>query len=159
MLDNPDGELFYGYVEYRHSGYGFNLKAGRQHIFEGVINDSIDGLGIKTNLTPSFDVALYGGVPVALSTADGRSGDAFWGGRIAEHAGGRHELGLSYKRENSNGEKDGELLGVDLSLTLPQGAYISGRSSYNLQTSGWGEHFIESGFDVATLHIRPAYER
>jgi|GEM_PF-440060 len=157
--DNPDGELLYGYLEYNRSDYGLNLKLGRQHIFDGIINSSIDGLGIKSSLTPYLSLSFYGGSPVALSSDNGRAGDSFWGGRIAAHLGSRYELGLSYMLENSDGVKDGEKVGVDLYLMLPGDIYLRGQSAYNLDTRGWGEHFVEAGLDVGDFHLRPVFER
>lgn len=157
--DNPDGELLYGYMEYNRRDYGLNFKLGRQHVFDGIINSSIDGVGAKSILTPFLNLSLYGGVPVALSSDKGRSGDSFVGGRIAGHIGSRYEIGLSYKLENSDSERDGEMVGIDLSLALARSAYIRGLSAYNLDTSGWGQHLLEAGLDVADVHFRPVFER
>ena len=97
--DNPDGELLYGYLEYNRPEYGLNFTLGRQHVMTGIINNSIDGLGIKSALTPYFKFALYGGSPVGLSSEDGRKGDSFWGGRVAAHQAADYEIGLSYKKK------------------------------------------------------------
>jgi len=56
--DNPDGELLCGYLEYNRPESGFDFTAGRQHVMAGIINNGIDGLGIKSALTPYFKLAL-----------------------------------------------------------------------------------------------------
>jgi len=156
--DNPDGELLYGYLQYRPPNYGLNLKLGRQHVFKGVINSSIDGLALESPVTPYFNIALYGGLPVA-SSDDGYSGDSFWGGRISHHLGTRYEIGLSYKLEDSGGETGEELLGIDYLAALPGGASVSGLSAYNLSKHGWAQHLFEAGFNLSAFHFRPYYQR
>jgi len=157
--ENPDGEVLYGYIEYTQPEYGFNVKLGRQHSFEGVINDSIDGLGIKSALTPYFAISLYGGSPVELESDGGRSEDSFLGGRISAHPNPRYEIGFSYKQKYSQGDVDEKIAGIDLSAILPGNATLQGLSAYNLDTKGWGEHTYEAGFDIFDFHLRPLYQR
>ena len=157
--DNPDGELMYGYLEYNQPDYGINLTLGRQHVMAGIINNSIDGFGIKSALTPYFKFSAYGGSPVGLSSENGRSGDSIWGGRVAAHRGADYEFGLSYKKKNSDGEDDEEMAGFDLFANLPYNINFLGFSSYNLDTNGWGEHSYEILFDVSDFGFRPFYQR
>ncbi len=157
--DNPDGELLSGYLEYNRPDYGTNFTLGRQHVMAGIINNSIDGLGIKSALTPYFKFALYGGSPVELSSEDGRSGDSIWGGRVAGHKAAEYEIGLSYKKKNSDGDSDEEMAGFDLFAELPLDINFFGFSSYNLDTKGWGEHSYEIRFDIYDFNFRPFYQR
>jgi hypothetical protein len=157
--DNPDGELLYGYLEYNRPDYGQNFTLGRQHIMAGIINNSIDGLGVKSALTPYFKFALYGGSPVGLSSEGGRSGDSIWGGRVAGHKAAEYEIGLSYKKKNSDGDEDEEMAGFDLFAELPLNTNFFGFSSYNLDTNGWGEHSYEIRFDIYDFNFRPFYQR
>jgi hypothetical protein len=157
--NNPDGELLYGYLEYNLPDYGTNFTLGRQHVMAGIINNSIDGLGVKSTLTPYFKYALYGGSPVGLSSEGGRSGDSFWGGRVAGHKAAEYEIGLSYKKKNSDGDSDEEMAGFDLFAELPFDINFFGFSSYNLDTDGWGEHSYEIRFDIYDFNFRPFYQR
>lgn len=157
--DNPDGELLYGYLEYNRPDYGLNLTLGRQHIMAGIINNSIDGLGVKSALTPYFKFALYGGSPVGLSSENGRSGDSIWGGRIAGHKAAEYEIGLSYKKKKSQGDDDEEMAGFDIFAELPFNINFFGFSSYNLDTRGWGEHSYDIRFDIFDFNFRPFYQR
>lgn len=156
---NPDGELLYGYLEYNRPDYGLNFTLGRQHVMAGIINNSIDGLGIKSALTPYFKLALYGGSPVGLSSEDGRSGDSIWGSRVAGHKAAEYEIGLSYKKKKSDGEADEEMAGFDLFAELPFNFNFFGFSSYNLDTQGWGEHSYDIRFDIMGFNFRPFYQR
>lgn len=157
--DNPDGELIYGYLEYNRPDYNFNLKLGRQHLMTGVINNSIDGIGIQSALTPYFKLSVFGGSPVGLTSEPGRSGDYIYGSRVAGHSGSQFEIGLSYKKKYSNSEKDEEIAGIDFFAALPFKINFIGSSSYNLDTQGWGAHAYELRFDISDFHFRPFFER
>jgi hypothetical protein len=157
--DNPDGELLYGYLEYSRPDYGLNLTLGRRHVMAGVINNSLDGIGIKIALTSYFKFSAYGGSPVGLSSEDGRSGDSIWGGRVAGHRGADYEIGLSYKKKRSDGGDDEEVGGIDLFAELPLNINFFGFSSYNLDTDGFGEHSYDVRFEISDFHFRPFYER
>jgi len=157
--DNPDGELMYGYLEYNRTDYSLNFKLGRQHVMTGVINDSLDGVGVQSALTPYFKFAVYGGSPVELSSESGRAGDSIWGGRVAGHRGAAYEVGFSYKNIYSDGQDDEEYAGFDLFAELPLNINFFGFSSYNLDTRGWGEHLYELRFDVGDFYFRPFYQR
>ena len=104
--DNPDGDLIYGYLEYNRPDSGLNLKIGRQHLMTGIINNSIDGIGINSVLTSYFKLTAFGGSPVGLTSEPGRSEDYIFGSRVAGHIGSQYEIGLSYKKKYSNREKD-----------------------------------------------------
>ena len=157
--DNPDGELLYGYLEYNRPDYGFNFTVGRQHVMAGIINNSIDGLGVKSALTPYFKLALYGGSPVGQSSDGGRSEDSIWGGRVAGHLAAEYEIGLSYKKKKSDGDDDEEMAGFDLFAQLPFNINFFGFSSYNLDTQGWGEHSYDIRFNIIGFNFRPFYQR
>lgn len=157
--DDSDGELLYGYLEYTGPMNNFDLKLGRQYVFAGVANESVDGLRIQTDLTPYFTLSAYGGQPVALDSTDGRSGDGTWGARIANHWGSLYNLGVSYKQVFNDGTRQEEKLGIDLFVLLPFGANLTGFSSRNMKTGGWGEHSYAVRFVVAGIRFRPFFER
>jgi len=157
--DNPDGDLLYGYIEYNRPDYGLSLKLGRQQVMTGVINNSVDGIGIQSALTPYFKFTAFGGSPVGLTSEPGRSGDYIYGSRIAGHTGSQYEIGLSYKKKYSHSEKDEEIVGVDFFGALPFKINFIGSSSYNLDTHGWGAHSYELRFDISNFSFRPFYER
>jgi hypothetical protein len=155
--DETAGELLYGYLEYANALNNFDVKVGRQYIFEGVSNQSVDGVRVAVDVTPYFTVMAYGGQPVALDSEQGRSGDSTFGGRIGGHLGSRYNLGVSYEVVNNNSTEQVQKLGVDVNAVLPLGATLSGFSSYNLRTDGWGEHSYELRFSVADFDFRPFF--
>lgn len=152
------GELLYGYLQYDHPGTSATMRLGRQYVFEGVANESFDGLRFDSALTDLFEISAYGGWPVALDATDGRSGDSIYGGRLAHHLRGWYEIGLSYKSVDNDDNRAEEMLGFDASLFLP-GVSFYGTSTRNLETEGWAEHFYEARFNLAQFQIRPFFER
>ncbi|PKN12784.1 MAG: hypothetical protein CVU69_05320 [Deltaproteobacteria bacterium HGW-Deltaproteobacteria-4] len=157
--DNSTAELLYGYLEYTRPFSNLNLRLGRQQIVAGIANDSIDGLSLFTNLGDKFSLSAYGGFPVAFSTIQGRSGDYIYGGRIAHHLNSRYAIGLSYQQLSNDGDKQNQQLGIDTAFKLPAGISLSGRSSYNLENDGWGEHFYEVPVTLGDFSIRPFFEK
>ncbi|MBE0617846.1 MAG: hypothetical protein IH608_07975 [Proteobacteria bacterium] len=159
--DRSQGEVLYGYLQYSHETANFIGRLGRQYVFEGVANESVDGLSLRGDLSSLFSVSAYGGQPVALETTNGRSGDRIWGGRLSHHWGTRYDLGLSYKRIDDDSEKQEELLGVDSSLNLPTGIPVSfhGLSVRNMETDQWQEHSYEARVSIAKFLLRPHFER
>lgn len=157
--DNSTAELLYGYLEYSKPNSNLNLRLGRQQIVAGIANDSIDGLSLFTDLGDKFSLSAYGGLPVAFSTTQGRSGDQIYGGRIAHHFASKYDIGLSYQQVKNDGDKQDQQLGIDTALGLPAGINFSGRSSYNLESDGWGEHFYQVQADLGDFSIRPFFEK
>jgi len=156
--DDTDGELLYGYVEYMPPANGFNLKIGRQHVFSGIINDSIDGIGVLGMFSPRVTVELFGGVPVAPEEENGRSGDSFIGGRAAFFTGRFSEIGLSYKRITDDSEIIENTLGLDTSFSFSTRLTLLGLSSWNIETNQWREHTYEAAFTLDSLLLKPVYQ-
>jgi len=157
--DQTAGELLYGYVEYRRAANQYGLRLGRQHVFEGVANETIDGLRLNGNLGDYFALSVYGGQPVGLVSEQGRSGDSIIGGRLAHHRGSKYEIGLSYKASENDGETAEEMLGVDLALSLPSDLRLSGYSTYNQESEGLAEQSWELRVPLGRLTLKPYYQQ
>ncbi len=156
--DDSSGELLFGYLEYTRPFSTLNVRLGRQYVFEGVSNESIDGLRVSTGLTRHFTLSAYGGQPVALDSEHGRDGDSIIGGRVAHLRRSLYEVGLSYKKVGDDSNDQEEMLGVDLSLFLPAGISLYGLSNRNLETEGWAEHSYELRIAAGPLLLRPFFE-
>jgi hypothetical protein len=157
--DDSTAELLYGYLEYALPASNLNLRLGRQQVVAGIANDSIDGLSLAAALSPDFSLSAYGGLPVAFGTVQGRSGDQIYGGRLSHHRGSAYDLGLSYQQLSNDGDKQDEQLGIDTAFALPAGVSLAGRSSYNLESDGWGEHFYEISAALGAFSFRPFFEK
>lgn len=157
--DDTAGELLYGYLEYRRKEANFNARLGRQQIFDGVGNETVDGLRLSSDLGRYFSAALYAGQPAALDSESGRSGDSIYGGRLGHRLAGWYDIGLSYKEVDNDSDLAERMMGVDLGLYLPKGIILSGFSAYNLETDGWGEHSYEVRFRLADVDLRPYFQQ
>ena len=156
--DDTDGELLYGYLEYAGDWNDLNLRLGRQHIFFGVSNESLDGLSGSTDITSYFSIAAYAGYPVALNNENGHDGDSLVGGRIEHHMGTLYQIGSSYQRVANDGDRAEETLGIDMSFALPGGINLQGHSTRNLETDGWAEHYYDLQFTLSDFHVQPFFQ-
>lgn len=157
--DNSTAELLYGYLEYTRPFSNLNLRLGRHQVVAGIANDSIDGLSLFTDLGDKFSLSAYGGLPVAFSTTQGRSGDQIYGGRLSHHFAGKYDIGVSYQQLKNDSDKQDQQLGIDTSFGLPGGVTLAGRSSYNLESDGWGEHAYALQATLGDFSFRPFFEK
>lgn len=155
--DQTSGELLYGYLEYRREQNRCSLRLGRQHVFEGVANESIDGLRLSGDLGDYFSLSVYGGQPVGLDSEQGRSGDSIFGGRLAHRFGTNYEIGLSYKTIDNDDETAEEMLGTDLAFFLPANLSLFGNSTYNRESEDWAEHSYDLRIPLGSLVFKPYY--
>ena len=157
--DTTAGELLYGYLEYEPESRDFLVRAGRFLVFEGVSNETVDGVYGRAHLPANFAVSAYAGQPAALDDVNGRSGDYVVGGRVSHGRIGRYEAGLSFKALANDGGSDEQFGGFDLSVYLPWRISLQGASSYNFDTSGWAEHFYELRIPLGAVEFRPFYQK
>jgi len=156
--NRADGALLYGYLEYADTYQGRSLRLGRQHVFEGVANDAIDGLRVRSDLGDQFSISAYGGLPVGFDKTTGRSGDSIWGGRLVHRFEALSDVGLSYKMLKDDGTTVSSMVGVDSAFFLPWNMSLYGNSVRNLETSGWAEHSYEIRIKAGDFTICPLYE-
>lgn len=153
--NNTAGELSHAYLQYVSPHRDFQVRAGRQYIFEGIARDNIDGVYAKTDMVRTLVLSAYAGAPVAQAPANGRKNDFIMGGKVSHSRPGLYDLGFSYRYLSDNGHRDEEALGTDLSLEIPGNIYLVGHSAYNLVTSGWKEHFYELRLPLWQFSVRP----
>lgn len=151
--DTSDGEILYGYLEYSRPYSALHMKLGRQHIFAGVIDQSIDGLQAAAGLGEIITATLFGGV---TSGSDESSADATYGCRLAIHPQPRYELGLSYQKTELEGDPDNRA-GTDLSLNWSDWLTLQGLSSFNLETEDWREHSYSAVLRLKDTVLEPSY--
>jgi hypothetical protein len=154
-----DGEVLYGYVQYAGSANNLVARLGRQAVFTGASNESLDGARASASVTPYFAVDAYGGVPLSVEGVDGRGGDRVVGGRFAHHLGGTYEVGLSYRKLWNDGNAEDETLKVDASAHLPGSVSVQGDSARNLRTGQWKEHSYEAKGSFAGITVKPSFSR
>ncbi len=148
--EKADGAFTYGYLQYRFRQANADIRAGRLFVHEGIVNEHVDGLAVRTDLPLGFGLAAFGGATVHTrhlwgEGSDGK-GDGILGGRVNYRYRGMLDLGLSgvYESEaptlvsHTNG--DHRLVGGDIWLSPHQIVEIIGHSNYNPETSRMAEH-------------------
>ena len=168
--DQADGSLTYGYLKYSFKHANAQVRGGRFSVNEGMINEMIDGLSIRTDLPLGFGFSTFGGANVHTAHIPGErtdgKGDGIFGGRLNYRYAGMLEMGLSgiyestapaislnaYKRNDGSpifpltpdGSRakitDHRLIGVDAWFSPVQMIEITGHTSYNTETAGVSEH-------------------
>ncbi|UCE34545.1 MAG: hypothetical protein JSV40_01055, partial [Deltaproteobacteria bacterium] len=56
FTDDTEGELLYGYLEYAGPVNNFAVRLGRQYVFERALNESVDGLLVNADISPSISM-------------------------------------------------------------------------------------------------------
>lgn len=157
--DRAEAELLYGFVEYRRSSYNILARLGRQHVFTGTSNESLDGVRLASDLSPYFSVDLYGGLPVSVEEEQGRDGDRLWGGRLGHTWKTLYAVGLSYKRLDNDGDRTEEVLAVDTFVNLPGPLSVSGLSARSQQEGAWQEHSYRAQAWAGSAELAVTFER
>jgi hypothetical protein len=156
--NDPEGYILDGYIQYSKPENGLDVKLGRQRIYAGIVNESVDGVGFKSNAGSHVSMLAYGGYPVGYEDDNGRKGDSTYGGRIAFEAFFPGELGVSYKRLENNSNTIDNKLGADFSVYLSNGFVLSGLSFWNFETEDWGEHAYGADLYVSQFSLKAHYE-
>lgn len=154
-----DGRLLHAYLQYAPPKQTYQLRAGRQYIFEGVARDNIDGIYGKVLALPGTTVSAYAGLPTMLDNASGVKGDLIYGGKLTYAVPGRYDAGFSYKHILDNRAAREHVLGGDLAVNLPKSIYLLGHSTYDLISSSWGEHSYEMRLPLGPVTFQPFLQR
>lgn len=152
--DTADGNILYGYLEYRKPYSDFFVNLGRQHILSGAINDSVDGLQLGAGFREVLSAQVFGGV---TARTEETSTDITYGGRLAFHPQPPYILGFSYQYTDL--EEDAEQkAAVDVSFNWSHWLTFQGLSSYNLESEGWREHSYAAVLRYSDFSIEPIYQ-
>ena len=134
-----NSDLQYGYVGYRAKTRNAAVNLGRVMVFEGVATERVDGIYARTDVMGGLGISAFGGVPVETNT-NLPGNDTIYGGRISHQYADLYTIGLSYLKEEKNSVTFRQEAGVDLWIKPVNKVELSGRSSYNTQTTGWMEN-------------------
>ncbi len=133
-------ELTYAFLTYApFPGLGPAFKVGRYYVFEGVAAEHIDGIHSSWAITPASGLSLFAGRPVETEF-DGKRGDYVCGGRVSQKLEKKAEVGVSFLKEDNDGSRYREELGLDIWLLPVSPVELQGHSYWNNITSGWMEH-------------------
>lgn len=148
--DDFAGSLTYGYLQYRFKEANADIRAGRFFVHEGIVNEQIDGAGIRTALPLGFGFSAFGGANVHTKklfneNSDGK-GEGNFGGRLNYRYKGVLELGASGQYETqaptliNHANVNHRLVGGDVWFSPHKSVELMGHTSYNTVTKGVAEH-------------------
>ena len=148
--DKTSGSFTYGYLQYRFKSANANIRAGRLFVREGIVNEQLDGLSVRSDLPYGFGLSAFGGATVHTKhlygeASDGK-GDALYGGRATWRYKGLLEIGASGIYETkaptllNYATGNHRLLGGDIWLSPHKTFELLGHSSYNPETKRAAEH-------------------
>jgi len=154
-----DGNLTYGYLQYRIPTANTDFRLGRMFISGGVANEQIDGLSIRSDLPLGFDISAFGGATVhnmhlGGSNRDGK-GNYSAGGRLGYSVGGIFNIGISGVYETNapnltnypNPNHDlynHRLMGWDVWFQPVKYLEMVGHSTYNPDADQFAEHLYRA---------------
>jgi len=156
--DRYNGSLTYGYLQYRFNRSS-DVRVGRFFVHEGIVNEHVDGVSVRSELPFGFGLSAFGGANVHTKklineNTDGK-GETIYGGRLNYRYKGMLELGASGVYESkpptltnpnnialSGGSMLGyhRLVGGDVWFSPIQMVEIMGHTSFNTETKGVAEH-------------------
>jgi hypothetical protein len=157
--DDPEGELLYAYLSYERPYSAFKINLGRQHIFAGVANETVDGLRVDMGLGGLVSLSAYGGITaVSEDSAGNYTSNPIYGGRMSLLFSATAELGLSCKAIQGDSNNRDQTAGVDIYWSPFRSLSLDGRSAYNMETRGWREHNYNAQIIAGSFEISPVYQ-
>ena len=156
--DDPDGELIYGYINYSMDSDALQSRLGRQHIWSGVANESIDGFSFTYGLGKYLSLMLFGGLPAEFGEQNGMAGDVTYGGRMAALFWPAYELGVSFQQLQDDKRLLEKKAGIDFNLQSGDWGIFSGLSSFNLTNDTWREHRYDLSLFLSDFQLEPSYQ-
>jgi hypothetical protein len=140
-----DNDLQYGYLSYKSKTANTTINLGRVMVFEGVAAERVDGIYARTDLLADFGISAFGGNPVETGAPLGEvvassGNNSIYGARVTHKTSGLYTIGVSYLKEERNGEDFRKEEGVDLWLHPLNRVDLTGRSNYNAINKEWMEN-------------------
>ncbi len=144
-----DGELTYGYLDYRFDQANAEIKVGRFAVYQGGGFEQVDGVSARTDLRGGFTVSAFGGKPVLYRPDDPSASkdyayqrDFIFGTRLAWRMQRVAEFGVSYLQDGKTAAHNLPIpepvdytrkqVGVDLRVTPNAFLDISGRTIFDI---------------------------
>lgn len=143
------GNLTYGYLQYSFDRANAEVKAGRFTVNQGVGNEQVDGVSVRTDLIGGFTFSLFAGKPVIFKNLGSLpqkdidyQRDFMFGSRLSYRISRMGELGISFLQDGSTSAKDlvipstidysRKQMGADVKLTPFSFFDFSGRTVFDV---------------------------
>lgn len=125
------------YVDYKTSNSKFRIRAGRQFVYQGVINGTLDGILLGGNIGKSLKVKVFGGAPApfgrelkALNISDNTALGAYASYRFPWNC----KLDVSYFQRKRDGNTNWHLVGGAFSGKVKSDWFYQFQIDHNLES-------------------------
>jgi hypothetical protein len=131
-------KVYNSYLDWKSPDKKYGFRFGRQFLYHGVMNGSVDGLLISTKATKNLAIKVLAGVPVPINRnvkvmnwLDGNIIGGYTSFRISND----YKANLSYFQKTKNEETVWQQMGAILSGKIINDFYFMTRVDYNLKSS------------------------
>ncbi len=131
-------KVYNSYLKWKSSDRQYEMKLGRQFIYHGVMNGTVDGLLVSTKATNSLTFKVLAGVPAPVDRQlklTNWSDGSVLGGFTSYRFLGNWKANLSYFQKTANEETVWQQMGTALSGKIINDFYFMAKIGYNLKSS------------------------
>jgi len=130
--------VYNSFLKWKSSDRQYDLKLGRQFVYHGVINGTVDGLLASTKVTNNLAFKVLAGMPAPmdrkLKLTNWSDGNVF-GGFTSYQFSCDFKANLSYFHKTKNEETVWQQMGTTLSGKIINDFYFMAKIDYNLKSS------------------------
>ena len=133
-------KVYNSYLDWKSLDKQYEMKLGRQFLYQGVMNGTVDGLLVSTNVTNNLTFKVLAGVPVAanrkvkvMNWLDGNVVGGFTSYQISND----FKANLSYFQKTSNEQSVWEQIGTAVSGKIINDLLFMAKLDYNLKNSDY----------------------
>lgn len=121
LSTDPDYRVFGAYLQYKDASNKFQLRGGRQFVYEGIQGFLMDGGRLKVGLGNKADITGFGGVIPGPSFFEYKYVNKWdqrnaFGGRLHYTPQRHYALNVSFLQREVEGNLDARLLGADAAI-------------------------------------------
>lgn len=133
-------KIYNTFLRWKSNDRNTELKFGRQFVYHGVLNGTVDGMLASTNLTDCLSLKVLAGVPAVadrkFDVTNWLDGNVF-GGLATYRLANNFKADLSYYQRTRNEKSIYELMGVKISGKIINSIYFTGKIDYNVKDSDY----------------------
>lgn len=133
-------KVYSSYLKWNSTGNLLEIKAGRQFMYHGVMNGTVDGLLLSGRLSERMVLKILAGMPAPvdrkLELTDWETGNVF-GGFTSYQFSKNIKANLSFFQKERNGESVWQQLGTQLSGKLVNNVNFNAKIDFNLKSSDY----------------------
>ncbi len=128
-----ENRYYNGYIHWQSGKNRLRLRLGRQFLYSGVMNGTMDGLLLSAAPGKNIRIKLFGGT----ESFKHRQDSSILGGYFSYRAFRQMKIAVSYFQKNRSNQTIWQLGGISMNGKIQSGLYYNGQFDYNFQTSSY----------------------